>query len=598
MAVAMRWLVGVTWLGLVWALVLQVTGGFVLSIGPLHLSSRGPRNPLLLALVSLVLTWVIAPSRRRRSAFAAAWQDASRPLLHVLARVGSRTPTLAARVVVASVALAIVVIGLVQGAHVAGGSDSYGYVSQAHLWATGSLRVTDTGATVLPAGISSGALIPYGYRLTDDGSALVPIYAPGLPMQMALFERFGGRDWVFLVMPLLAGVAVWATYALGRHAGGNGVGVFAALLFAASPTVLFQLTHAPMSDLPAAAWWGAALATLFRPSRRAALLCGLASGVAILTRPNLVPLAAIPGSLLLWDALRSRKEPRAWHRLALFAGGSIPACGAIAALNTYWYGSPLRSGYGELAGSFFRIDHAWPNLTQYAGWAVESQGPALVVAALAPALLFWRHDRRETEPSNARRAIVVCGVFVLTTWLSYLFYLPFDTWWALRLLLPAFPALFVLMSVSLLRLTERVPPVARPLATAALVAVAILWSTTYARTSRALDSSDEQRFATIGRYLAEHAPRQSVVLAKHHSGSARHYSGRLTFRFDEVPPSQLDGVVDTLRQRGYATFIALDDWEEREFRMRFAGASRLGALDWAPEATTPGAVLYAAASQR
>jgi hypothetical protein len=594
----MRWLVRVTWLGLVWALLLQLTGGFVLSIGPLHLSSRRTRHPLLLAVVALALTWVVAPRGHRRSAFADAWRDTSRPWLRRLARVGGRTPTPEARVAVAALALAIVVIGLVKGAHVAGGSDSYGYVSQAHLWATGRLRVADTGATVLPAGLSSGVLVPYGYRLTDDGSALVPIYAPGLPMQMALFERLGGQGWVFLVMPLLAGVAVWATYALGRHAGGNGVGVFAALLFATSPTVLFQLTHAPMSDLPAAAWWGVALAALFRPSRRAAFLCGLASGIAILTRPNLVPLAAIPGSLLLWDALRSRTEPRVWHRLALFAGGSIPACGVIAALNTYWYGSPLRSGYGDLAGSFFRLDHAWPNLTQYAQWAVESQGPALVIAALAPALLLWRRDCREAAPSTARRAIVVCGLFIVATWLGYLFYLPFDAWWALRLLLPAFPAFFVLVSASLLRLTHRVPAATRPFVTAAVIVVAIVWSAGYARVSRALDSSDERRFVTIGRYLAQHTPQRSVVLAKHHSGSARYYADRLTIRFDEVPPSTLDGVVDTLRQRGYSTFIALDDWEQHEFRTRFAGASRLGALDWPPEATAPGAVLYAAAPPR
>jgi hypothetical protein len=120
----------------------------------------------------------------------------------------------------------------------------------------------------------------------------------------------------------------------------------------------------------------------------------------------------------------------------------------------------------------------------------------------------------------------------------------------------------------------------------------------FARASRVLDSTDERRFATIGRYLAEHAPRRSVVLAKHHSGSARYYSDHLTVRFDEIPPSRLDAVVAMWRQRGYATFIALDDWEALEFRSRFADASRLGALDWPPETTAPGAVLYAAALQR
>jgi hypothetical protein len=126
-------------------------------------------------------------------------------------------------------------------------------------------QLIQSGTFAIPTWSPSGQHITFSdtaslYLVGRDGAALVPMYAPGLPMQMALFESLGGRDAVFYVMPLLAGVAVWATYALGTCAGGRRVGVVAAVLLAASPTVLFQVTHAPMSDLPAAAWWTVALA--------------------------------------------------------------------------------------------------------------------------------------------------------------------------------------------------------------------------------------------------------------------------------------------------------------------------------------------------
>ena len=50
----------------------------------------------------------------------------------------------------------------------------------------------------------------------------------------------------------------------------------AAVLLAASPSFLFQLTSAPMSDIPATAWCTLALATVLVPGRWAALASGAA----------------------------------------------------------------------------------------------------------------------------------------------------------------------------------------------------------------------------------------------------------------------------------------------------------------------------------
>jgi hypothetical protein len=189
--------------------------------------------------------------------------------------------------------------------------------------------------------------------------------------------------------------------------------------------------------------------------------------------------------------------------------------------------------------------------------------------------------------------IAICAAFVVTVWLCYVFYTPFVEWWTLRFLLPAFPAVCVLASAGLLRAAAWLPEAYRGQVVAAALAVALTFGLSVARTSGALESSAERRFATMGRSLAQHVPRQSVVLAFLHSGSARFYADRLTLRWDLIQPAQLDAAVAVLQQRGYATFVLIDDQEEERFRSQFAGSSCVAALEKPPQIAVPGAALYA-----
>jgi hypothetical protein len=76
------------------------------------------------------------------------------------------------------------------------------------------------------------------------------MYPPGYPMAMALAERVAGRDAVCYVVPLLGGLAVWATFLMARRLAGPWIGLGAATLLAVSPSFRFQL-QTPMSDVPA-----------------------------------------------------------------------------------------------------------------------------------------------------------------------------------------------------------------------------------------------------------------------------------------------------------------------------------------------------------
>ena len=189
-----------------WAYVVALIGGFVIEAGPVRLSSRNPRQALVLMVLASVARWAL-DRKAERWAADVKWLSAlaARAIPGVIRR--NATPQVFAGIVAA----VTVLVGIVSGAHVVGGSDSYGYVSQSRLWATGQMKVPQPLLNDLPPDIPKEVLVPLAYRLSPDRSSLVPVYAPGLPMTMAGFERVGGRDAVFLVVPL------WLAWPFGRR---------------------------------------------------------------------------------------------------------------------------------------------------------------------------------------------------------------------------------------------------------------------------------------------------------------------------------------------------------------------------------------------
>ena len=80
-----------------------------------------------------------------------------------------------------------------------------------------------------------------------------------------------------------------------------------------------------------------------------------------------------------------------------------------------------------------------------------------------------------------------------------------------------------------------------------------------------------------------------------HSGSLRYYSGRLTVRYDSLPPGSLDAAIAVLRARGFHPYFLLERWEETPFRERFSEKSAAGRIDWPPAkkwGTPVGIALY------
>src|SRR5262245_62940248 len=55
-----RWLLALAVCALAWSVMLVLTGGFVVHVGSLVVSSRNPRTPLLVALVRLIASTVLS----------------------------------------------------------------------------------------------------------------------------------------------------------------------------------------------------------------------------------------------------------------------------------------------------------------------------------------------------------------------------------------------------------------------------------------------------------------------------------------------------------------------------------------------------------
>ena len=475
------------------------------------------------------------------------------------------------RLIAIAAALAAGIAGLARGTVAAGGSDSYCYLSQAELFASGRVINVQPLATRAPWRGAAEAFIPVGHvRAFWSPGATAPMCPPGYPMIMAVARTIAGRSGMFAVVPVLGALGVWWTFLLGRRIAGPAAGAIAAVLLAASPPFLYQIVQ-PMSDVPAAALWTAALLTLtsgrFATSFTGALAGGLVTGAALAVRPNLLPAAAVAAlAVFTRPGVDIRTVARTWIG---FAAGVAPFAIAVAMLQNTMYGGPFKSGYGDL-DFLFRVDHVWPNLRRYPLWLLETETPVVLLAFAAPFV------------APAARTCIWLLAFVAAVFACYIPYEVFEAWWYLRFLVPAYPPLLVLTGVALHALVEGKRARWRAVELLALGAiVGFMLRVTIDRGAFGLRDF-ERRFRLAGEYVASHLPADAAIITGQESGSIRFYSGRLTLFWRELPADSLDRAIEFLRSEGYRPYLLLEQWEQPEFVRRFGGTTRAGELSWPP----------------
>ena len=469
---------------------------------------------------------------------------------------------------IALLLVAVVAVGLRWESFVAGGSDSYCYLYQAERWASGRLQVAEPLALEAPWPNAPLTFAPAGHLPSPTvPGAIVPICPPGLSIVMALFVAVAGIGAAALVVPLFGALLIWGTFLTGSRFGPR-IGVASAGLVACSPVFLYQLVQ-PMSDVPAAACWMLAVAAVTGTRRHASALGGLAAAVAILIRPNLVPLAA---PLTLFLLLRPERRWRdQLQSAAVFAACVAAGCIAVLAIQRTYYGSALNSGYGTLA-AIYSLDRVAPNTERYLSWLSDVHTPVWLLAAAAPILL----------PGALTRLMV--GL-ILVNLACYLPYVVFDDWSYLRFLLPTLPLIVILVIAAIDAVCWRLAPVAAtPVVAVAALGLAVLWIGE-ARDRQAFRlQAVEARFERAGMFVDRRLPPNALVFTNWQSGSVRFYSGRKTLVGDQLDPAWLDRAIAFARSRGFEPYLLFESREEPLFRGRFGAQSAIGRLDWRPAA--------------
>ncbi len=157
-----------------------------------------------------------------------------------------------------------------------------------------------------------------------------------------------------------------------------------------------------------------------RKSSLWALGAGACLALAVLIRPNSI-IALVPVAMALG------LSPRRWLMLGL---GSLPGAIFFCAHANAAYGSAFATGYGDNL-YLFSLGFIPATLRNYGRWL-----PILLTPVVALSLgLPWLNR-------SAPRAVAVVGAWILVYLAFYSIYsVTHETWWYLRFLLPAAPAL-------------------------------------------------------------------------------------------------------------------------------------------------------------
>jgi hypothetical protein len=548
-----------------YAAIVALTGGFKVTIVGLRFSSQSWQRPATVAAFGAIVLAVTARARIVAASIRlAAALESSRAAgwLAVIAAIWTLS------------------IGIGFGTFASGGADSYGYVGQARLLAHG--RLTDT----IPVSRDyqwpnvEYTLTPLGFTKGQSRGEIAPLYPPGLPLLLAPFAAISEKT-VYFIVPIFGALLIWATYRVGALCGDGTAGAWAAMLLALSPTFLYQVVQ-PMSDVPCAACWLAALIAASRGSTRAATVSGALSSLAILIRPNLAPLAAIVAFLAIASADRGRVRRALWFVAAL-----APGLVALGWIQTVRYGSPLASGYGT-ASDVFSLDYVRPNLERYPRWITTSHTPFIWLSLLAPLWIM----RRATNRRLAWTALALAAA-VWLAYLPYLFFQP-NEWFYTRFLLPAIPIMIFFAAACALTAVRALPAAWRTPAIASISVLVGAMSLHYAHTNGVFDiRNQERKYPLAGEFVRTRGPANAFVLAAQHSGSIRYYANRPTLRWDLLSPTRLDEALATFRAQGYEPLLVVDVGEYEQFRERFAATGQHAVQQLTPLAVVGDARVFA-----
>lgn len=309
-------------------------------------------------------------------------------------------------------------------------------------------------------GMSWDAFITPGYHIVREAGVVVPNFAFGFPLLLAIGYRLFGESAFYWMTPFLGLLSLLLTFVLASELWRElapvrryWIGALAALLLATTPKQI-QLALVPMSDVPTQlfcvlAIWCALRA--FRPSSAGfwtayafAALCGLALGIAYLIRHSAIVML-IPLAIVAFWKIRDKDLPMRKIGLALLTFAVTIFPDVIYRTNVL--GSPFAIESPESMQLVLSDAPRQIVQTLVALFTVTGFGPVLLL--LIVMVVLWREYQE-------RFAIAVSTAWILA---FILFHAPLRLTGVfennLRYLLPAYPAIALLIGRAMVALFDR-----------------------------------------------------------------------------------------------------------------------------------------------
>jgi hypothetical protein len=460
------------------------------------------------------------------------------------------TPWRSAAWVAAVVALLVYleILALNVGA-VAGGSDSSGYLNHAKLIAVGTVHAPVRTLPGLPQQQAIPYLyIPLGFRPSLDNDGMIPTYPVGLSLFIVAAKFFfGWRHAGDIIMLLHAAAGIVVTYALARLLGlSKAWSVLCAAVVALSPLYIFMSQQA-MSDVPSLAWTTFAVYAALRSRERSpwALLAGAALAIDVLLRPANV-LAFLPVILALgWS-------PKRW---ALLAAAGLPGAAVFFTHNEAAYGSYFITGYGD-PSNVFHLSLIRGTVLHYLLWLPMLFTPLVILVVGIPFL-----------PSGKFRSGLILSAWLVSFAAFYAVYqFTHETWWYLRFLLPAVPALVIgsalVLRTVLLRSKGGQEWAASPLGFVLSLGFVVAASVGLTMALGAMRGGDaELRYGELTEWMKVNLPADAACLTMQASGSV-YYNTRFTIlrwdMMDRATTAQVKKVVTTAKVPLFAVLFPFE----------------------------------------
>lgn len=432
---------------------------------------------------------------------------------------------------------------------VASGSDSSGYLNFAHLLLRG--RLVDEARPVRGLEAQSPfATVPLGFLMDPETGRLVPTYPSGMPLQFAAAEFVFGRAAGMHVVGVGGALAaVGLCYAVGRELGlSRALSALSAGMLAWNPVFLF-IALQPLSDVLATTWILAAVFALLRARRSTgwALFAGAAAAMAVLVRPT--NLLVFPALLVLMPG---------WRQFGLFVAGGLPGAVWMAWYQNALYGGPWASGYGDIR-DHFHWSNLIPTSAHYAEW-IPRFVPIVWVLAIAGVARFWRAEWK---------TVVALALWAAPVAVFYLFYdVTKETWWCLRFILPAMPALILggAMGAAGIRAVATGRGVQLWRLGAAVVAVwaaGLGWF--WGQRLKVIEiSNSELPYREMATWVAANVPRDAAVVCFFASGAVHHYTSCAVLRWDMIARPEFESFARTMDVNVQPVYAVLFHEEERE----------------------------------